>query len=195
MARELRKDAVVIGAGISGLATAYRLQKFGLDVLVLEKSSRVGGAIHTEELDGFLVDYGPNSTLDTSPKIRGFIEEIGLGSDRIVANASASRRYILKHGELLPLPMSPPQFLGSRLFSLRAKLRLLREPFVSPAAPDKEETIAEFVERRLGREFLDYAINPFVAGVYAGDPKRLSVRSAVAKVYALEKNYGSLIMG
>ena len=190
-----KKDAVVIGAGISGLATAYRLLKSGLDVLVLEKTAHVGGAIHTEESDGFLIDYGPNSTLDTSPKIRSFIDEIALQNDRIAANPSANRRYILKNGQLLPLPMNPPQFIKSKLFSLKAKLRLLREPFIPPPPPDKEETIAEFVERRLGKEFLDYAINPFIAGVYAGDPKRLSVRSAVSKIYALEKNYGSLIKG
>ncbi|MFQ5641775.1 MAG: protoporphyrinogen oxidase [bacterium] len=189
------KDVVVIGAGISGLATAYRLQKTGLNVLVLEKTPHAGGSIHTEASDGFLIDYGPNSTLDTSPQIRAFIEEIGLKNDRIVANARANRRYILKNGELAPLPMSPLQFIKSNLFSFKAKLRLMREPFIPPAPADREETIAEFVTRRLGREFLDYAINPFVAGVYAGDPARLSVRSAVAKIYALEKNYGSLIKG
>jgi oxygen-dependent protoporphyrinogen oxidase len=91
--------------------------------------------------------------------------------------------------------MNPLQFLASRLFSIKAKLRLLAEPFISAAPEELEETIAEFVTRRLGKEFLDYAVNPFVAGVYAGDPARLSVRSAVAKIYALEKNYGSLIKG
>ncbi|NIR51665.1 protoporphyrinogen oxidase [candidate division KSB1 bacterium] len=192
---QITKDAVIIGGGISGLATAYRLQKAGLAVLLLEKSAKIGGAIRSEKVGEFLIDYGPNSTLDTSPKIGDFIKELGLTDRRVNANAEASRRYILKNGELVPLPMNPPQFLKSGLFSFRAKLRLLKEPFVQPAPENKEETIAEFVERRLGREFLDYAINPFIAGVYAGDPDRLSVRSAVAKIYALEKNYGSLIKG
>ncbi|MFQ5708594.1 MAG: protoporphyrinogen oxidase, partial [bacterium] len=193
--QSVEKDAVIIGGGISGLATAYRLLKSGLDILLLEKSAHIGGAIHTEEFDGFLIDYGPNSTLDTSPRIGGFLKEIGLQDERVAANANAKRRYILKNGQLLPLPMNPPQFVMSRLFSLRAKLRLLREPFISAAPHDQEESIAEFVERRLGREFLDYAINPFIAGVYAGDPCRLSVRSAVSKIYGLEKKYGSLIKG
>ena len=192
---EFETDAVVIGAGISGLATAYRLRRAGLDILLLEKSSHIGGTIQTEKLDGFIIDYGPNSTLDTSPKISDFIKEIGLQNTRVNANASANRRYILRNGELRPLPMNPPQFIASNLFTFKAKLRLFAEPFISPAPEDKEETISEFVERRLGKEFLDYAINPFVAGVYAGDPSRLSVRSAVAKIYALEKNYGSLIKG
>lgn len=193
--KRIEKDAVIIGGGISGLSTAYRLKSVGLDVLLLEKSQSTGGTIQTEKIDGFLVDYGPNSTLDTSPKIRQFIEELGLQDERVNANENANRRYILRNGELRPLPMNPPQFLVSSLFSLKAKLRLLAEPFISPAPEDKEETIAEFVERRLGPEFLDYAINPFIAGVYAGDPERLSVRSAVSKIYALEKNYGSLIKG
>lgn len=191
----IQKDAVIIGGGISGLATAYRLKQNGLDVLLLEKSSHIGGAIQTENLDGFLIDCGPNSTLDTSPKIREFVNEVGLHDSRVNANAKANRRYILRDGELRALPMSPPQFLVSNLFSFRAKMRLLAEPFIAAAPENKEETISEFVNRRLGKEFLDYAINPFVAGVYAGDPSRLSVRSAVAKIYALEKNHGSLIKG
>jgi len=189
------KDAVIIGGGISGLAAAHRLQKQDFDVLLLEKSPRLGGSILTEQVDAFLIDCGPNSTLDTSPVIRDFIDELGLQDSRLNANASANRRYILRNGALQALPMSPPQFLASELFSWRAKLRLLAEPFIAPAPQDTEETIAEFVTRRLGREFLDYAINPFVAGVYAGDPEKLSVQSAVAKIYALEKNYGSLIKG
>jgi len=177
------------------LSIAYRLKKAGLDILLVEKSARVGGALLTEEIDGFLVDCGPNSTLETSPEIGNFIAEIGLQDRRIYANASANQRFILKNGDLVALPMNPLQFLASRLFSIKAKLRLLAEPFISSAPDELEETIAEFVTRRLGKEFLDYAINPFVAGIYAGDPARLSVRSATAKLYALEKNYGSLIKG
>ncbi len=192
---DYKKDAVIIGGGISGLAIAYRLKKAGLDILLVEKSARVGGALLTEEIDGFLVDCGPNSTLETSPEIGNFIAEIGLQDRRIYANASANQRFILKNGDLVALPMNPLQFLASRLFSIKAKLRLLAEPFISSAPDELEETIAEFVTRRLGKEFLDYAINPFVAGIYAGDPARLSVRSATAKLYALEKNYGSLIKG
>ncbi len=192
---DYKKDAVIIGGGISGLAIAYRLKKAGLDILLVEKSARVGGALLTEEIDGFLVDCGPNSTLETSPEIGNFIAEIGLQDRRIYADPNAKKRFILKNGNLLALPMNPLQFLASRLFSIQAKLRLLAEPFISAAPAELEETIAEFVTRRLGKEFLDYVINPFVAGIYAGDPARLSVRSATAKIYALEKNYGSLIKG
>ena len=191
----VKKDCVIVGSGISGLAIAFRLKKAGLDVCLLEKSPRVGGSILTEKQDGFLIDCGPNSTLETSPKIGDFVKDVGLAAQKIYASDSAKNRYILRNGILNALPMSPPAFLISKLFSWKAKLRLFAEPFIAPAPEDKEETIAEFVKRRLGQEFLDYAINPFIAGVYAGDPEKLSVRSAVAKIYALEKNYGSLIKG
>ena len=175
---DYKKDAVIIGGGISGLAIAYRLKKAGLDILLVEKSARVGGALLTEEIDGFLVDCGPNSTLETSPEIGNFIAKIGLQDRRIYANASANQRFILKNGDLVALPMNPLQFLASRLFSIKAKLRLLAEPFISSAPDELEETIAEFVTRRLGKEFLDYAINPFVAGIYAGDPAMSNASSS-----------------
>jgi oxygen-dependent protoporphyrinogen oxidase len=118
---------------------------------------------------------------------------LGITGDRLYANDASNNRYILRNGRLHTLPMSPSAFLKSRLWTVPGKLRLLKEPFVGRA--DREETIAEFVERRLGREFLDYAINPFVAGVYAGNPEQLSVRSAFPKLYALEEKYGGLILG
>jgi len=190
-----QKDVVVIGGGISGLAIAYRLHRRGGDVRLLEARPEAGGSIRTRRVDDFLVDCGPNSTLETSRAIHDFVDEIGLGDSRIYANERARKRYILRRARLQELPMTPRQFMTSGLFSARAKARLCLEPFIKPAPPEREESVAQFVERRLGREFLDYAINPFIAGVYAGDPARLSVRSAVAKVYALEGKYGSLIKG
>ncbi len=113
----MQKDCIVIGGGISGLATAYRLKKAGLNVLLLEKNSQPGGAIRSEICDGFLIDYGPNSTLETSPQIRDFIDEVGLEERRVYASDSAQNRYILRNGQLLALPMSPPKFLATKLFS------------------------------------------------------------------------------
>ncbi len=191
----MSKDAVILGGGISGLSLAYFLKSRGLNILLLEKASQTGGVIQTEQVDGFLIDYGPNSTLETSPVIGKLIEELGIVEERVYANKKANRRYVLKDGQLHPLPLNPFQFIHSRLFSFKAKMRLLVEPFIKAPSDEKEESIAEFVVRRLGEEFLNYAINPFIAGVYAGNPTRLSVRSAVPKIYALEKNYGSLIKG
>src|SRR3989304_1131547 len=94
----------------------------------------------------------------------------GPAGGRIETSAAARNRYILRHGKLIALPLSPPAFFATRLFSSRAKLRLLCEPFIGRGAQDAEETVADFVRRRLGTELLDYAINPFVGGGYAGDP-------------------------
>jgi oxygen-dependent protoporphyrinogen oxidase len=188
-------DVVVIGAGISGLTLAFHLQKRGARVTVLEAADRPGGAIGSRRVDGFLVEAGPNSMLETTPLIGDLVREVGLEQQLLVANPAAKKRFILREDRLTPLPMSPGAFLGTRLFSAGAKLRLFREPFVKPPPPAFEETVAQFVRRRLGQEFLDYAINPFVAGVYAGDPERLSARAAFPKLVELEQRYGSLIRG
>ena len=186
-----RASVCVIGAGISGLTAAFWLTREGIDPVVLEKEPWPGGTMRTVRDDGWLIETGPNSALETTPLIGEMTSMIGL--EREYADAASTRRYILRGGELHAIPMSPGAFLRTRLWSTRGKLRLLKEPFVGRAG--REESIAEFVERRLGREFLDYAINPFVAGVYAGNPEELSVRSAFPKLYALEEKYGGLIRG
>jgi oxygen-dependent protoporphyrinogen oxidase len=190
-----RLDAIVAGAGISGLTTAWELHRAGYRVRVLEAGSRPGGAIGTTREAGALVEAGPNSMLETSPLIARLVGEVGLGGERVEANAAAKKRFILRGGRLVPVPTSPGAFFSTPLFSAGTKLALLREPFVARYAGDAEETVASFVRRRLGPEFLDYAINPFVAGVYAGDPERLSVKAAFPRLADLEANYGSLIRG
>lgn len=188
-------DIIIIGAGISGLATAHFLSRQGMRVTILEKQARTGGSIRSERKDGFLIDYGPNSALDTTPFIHELFTDLGIEEEMEYANEKSNNRYILRDGRLNALPMSPIAFLRTPHFSARAKLRLLKEPFICSADPEADESLAEFVQRRLGPEFLDYAIDPFVAGVYAGKPDHLSVKSGFPKLYALEQNYGSLIKG
>lgn len=186
---------VVIGAGISGLTTAYLLSKKGIDIKILEKKTEVGGSIESINENGFLFDRGPNSALETTPLISQLVEELKLQDELLYANKAANKRYILRNNELHALPMSPPALIKTKLFSTKAKLRLLAEPFVGRSDDGYYQSLAEFVKRRLGQEFLDYAINPFVAGVYAGKPEELSVKSAFPKLYALEEKYGGLIIG
>ncbi len=188
-----KQSVVVIGGGISGLATAWWLHKASIDVIVLEREGELGGTMQTVRDRGWLVETGPTSALETTPLFKMLFADLGLTEEVLYPGEVGNNRYILRNGSLHALPMSPPAFLKSQLWTIPGKLRLLKEPFVGRAR--EEETIAQFVERRLGKEFLDYAINPFVAGVYAGNPEQLSVRAAFPKLYALEKNYGGLIKG
>jgi oxygen-dependent protoporphyrinogen oxidase len=184
--------AIVVGGGISGLAVAWFLQQRRISVTVLEASGEPGGTIRTVERDGFLVDTGPTSTLYRGGALGELIAGVDFERELIEADPRA-RRYIVKDDTLVPLPSSPFSFFRTPLFSARAKLRLLGEPFHARARD--EESIAQFVRRRIGPEFLDWAVDPFVSGVYAGDPERLSVRAAIPRLYALEAEHGSLFLG
>ncbi len=184
----------IIGAGISGLTTAYYLKQQGSDVVVFEKENRVGGSMITEKQDGFLIDLGPNSTLETSQVLRDLIDQIGLTQQKIYANELSNKRFVVRNGQLHALPMSPPAFLKTKLFSWKAKLQLFKEPFI-PKVEAEDISLADYVRYRLGEEFLDYAINPFVAGVYAGDPEKLSAPAGFPKLFNLEQKYGSFIKG
>ncbi len=185
----------ILGAGITGLTAAWHLRQAGFAPVVFEKNLRVGGAIGAVRSDGWLHELGPNSMLEGSTEVADFIDQIGLGARRLYAAEAARQRYIVRDGRLVAMPTSPVSFATTRLFSWRAKLRLLGEPWRARGRADREESVADFVVRRLGPEFLDYAINPFVGGVYAGDPTLLSVRHAFPKLHALEQEHGSLIRG
>ena len=188
-------DVVVIGGGLSGLAAAFGVKQRGASVEVLEAASRSGGTIGTIHRDGALYETGPNSALDTTPLINALLEASGSRGERIETSAVAARRFVVRGGKLVLLPASPPEFLATRAFSLRAKLRLAAEPLIARAPEGAEESVATFVRRRLGTEFLDYAVDPFVAGVYAGDPERLSLPAAFPRLHALAQRHGRLIRG
>lgn len=191
----MAKKIIVIGAGISGLTSAYLLSEKGFDVTVIEKRAAVGGSIESVIENGFLFDRGPNSALETTPVIGKLIRELNLESELLYASKQANKRYILRNNTLHALPMSPKGLIQTKLFSGKAKLRLMAEPFIGRSKDGYYQSLAEFVKRRLGQEFLDYAIDPFVAGVYAGKPEELSVKSAFPKLYALEEKYGGLMIG
>ena len=189
------KKIVIIGAGITGLATAHWLKKDGYNVTIIESNSEVGGSMVTEKENGYLIDFGPNSGLETSPSIKTLVEDLNLKDQFIYGSKTGNKRYILRGNKLHVLPTNLKDFISTKLFSTKAKLRLALEPFIGKSEDGYNQSISEFVSRRLGQEFLDYAINPFVAGVFAGDPDKLSVKSAFPKLYRLEEIYGGLIKG
>jgi protoporphyrinogen/coproporphyrinogen III oxidase len=191
----LPNPVAVLGAGITGLTAAWHLQRAGIRAVVFEAAGRVGGAIAGLRSGGWFHELGPNSLLEGSAEVATFIDAVGLGGRRLYAAEAAKQRYIVRGGRLVAMPASPLGFIGTSLFSWHAKLGLLAEPFRSRGPDDDRESVADFVIRRLGREFLDYAINPFVGGVYAGDPRNLSVQHAFPKLHALEQAHGSLIRG
>jgi oxygen-dependent protoporphyrinogen oxidase len=183
----------ILGAGITGLTAAWHLQKAGIPFALYEASARTGGVICSRRDGPWLAEGGPNTILETSLRVKEYVEALGLAERRQYSDPAASARFIARNGKPLQLPGSGPEFFLKPAFSVGAKLRLLREPFIGRA--DHEESVAEFVFRRLGQEFLDYAIDPLVTGIYAGDPAKLSIRHAFPKIHALEAKYGSLIRG
>ena len=189
------RSVAIIGAGITGLTAGFCLQRKGIPVTVYEASDRVGGVIQSLRQDGFLAEFGPNTVLETSPKIGQLIRDAGLQARRLNPAPEADARYVVRYQRPIAMPGSPLGFLTTQLFTAKAKLAVLREPFVPRRRDGKEESVAEFVQRRLGQEFLDHAIDALVAGVYAGDPYKLSVPQAFPKLAQLEDRYGSLIKG
>lgn len=189
------RSLAIIGGGITGLTAAFYLKRHGFAVTLYEASDRVGGAIQSLREKGFLAEFGPNTILETSPLLGELVRDAGLTQRRLDPDPKASARYVVRYGRPIAMPASPLGFFTTDLFSAKAKLAVLREPFVRARRDGQEESIADFVIRRLGQEFLDHAIDALVAGVYAGDPRKLSVQQAFPKLAQLEANYGSLIKG
>ncbi|MEX0778149.1 MAG: protoporphyrinogen oxidase [Balneolales bacterium] len=185
----------IVGAGITGLTLALQLKKGGLDVRVYEASPQVGGVMTSHKNDGWLAEAGPNSIFETSTRVTNLIDDCNLRGEVVYASPEAKKRYVVKDGAPAIIPGSAKQLLKSKLLSAKSKIQLLKEPFIKPYKGDGDESLADFIRRRLGQEVLQNFVNPFVGGIYAGDPEKLSVKHAFNKFYTLEKTYGSLIRG
>jgi oxygen-dependent protoporphyrinogen oxidase len=187
-------DVVVVGAGLTGLTTAFYLHKANAKFLVLEKAPVVGGVIQTVTEAGFTYEQGPNTGVVGNSTVVEVFEELADKCSIELGSETAKKRFILKNAKWECLPQGPVSAIKTPLFTLKDKFRILGEPF-RPAGKDPHENLASFVKRRMGQSFFDYAIDPFIIGVYAGDPNYLIPKYALPKLYNLEQKYGSLIGG
>lgn len=198
----------IIGGGISGLAAAFALEKKRRDsapvqYALYESGPRLGGVIQTEDVEGCVVEAGPDSFLTEKPWASDLCREIGIEDQLITSNDSHRKTYILLNDELIPLPhglllMIPTRIMAalrSPLFSTSTKLRMGREWFHAPHRSKADESVASFVERHYGREVVDRVADPLLQGVYGGDADQLSARSVLPRLVAMEENHGSLSRG
>ncbi len=195
------KKIIIIGGGISGLATAWLLRSKAhtagkeLEITLLEKEERPGGKIRSIKAEGYTCEWGPNGFLDSKPQTLDLCRALGVENNLHRSNDNARKRFIFSGGELHQLPDGAPAFLKSRLISWPGKLRLALEPtpFIAPPPAGVDETLAAFGRRRLGGEALDKLIAPMVSGIFAGDPETMSLISCFPRIAELEREYGGLI--
>lgn len=184
-----------MGAGISGLATAFYLRKNGFEVAVYEKFDRPGGQLQSNREKDYLLDKGTIAAIETTSLIPGLVEELKLDDDFIYAGEKANLKQAWIGGKLYDLSMNPENLFKFPLFTIRSKFRFLIEPFIPRSMKNARMAVADFIRRRLGDEFLNYIIEPFATEVYAGDPEKLSIEAAYPKLFKLEQEYGSIIKG
>ena len=194
---------VIIGGGISGLATAYYLAKGGASSTIIESRPRLGGVIQTEKIDGCTIEAGPDSFLSIKPAAMDLIGELGLRDDVIGSNDHLRITYVRKGGKLVPLPdglmmMVPTRILPlltTGLLSLGTKIRMGMELLRAPKMKPGDESVADFVREHYGQEAVDYLAEPLLSGIYGGDPRELSVTAVLPRFVELATKYGSLTRG
>ena len=188
------RKVAIIGAGLTGLATGFYLQKAGIAFKIFEKSGHPGGVIQTHQENGFTFESGPNTGVLSRPEAAELLEDLKNDCKLEIADETAKARWIWKKNKWESLPSGLIKGVTTPLFSFSDKLRLLVEPF-RKRGDDPDETLARLVLRRMGKSFLNYAIDPFILGIYSGDPAKLVTQYAFPKLYRLEQDYGSFIGG
>jgi len=186
-------DAIVIGAGVAGLGAARELERRGLEVMLVDARELPGGVMGTAEVAGYRIECGPNTFQRKLPMERA-LASFGAARGLVRASPASRARFLVRGGSLVRVPMGPAELVRTPLLSTRAKWRALCEPFVARSAP-RDETVAEFVERRLGAELVDALVGPFLTGVYAGDERELGAEAVFPALVEAERTSGSIVFG
>jgi len=190
----------IVGGGITGLSAAWELQQRGIEFTLLEASDRWGGKVISSNLElnngaHFLVEGGPDTLITRKPEAWDLTNELGMLDQITNPGSETSGTYVLDHASLYPIPVSPPRFFSTPLLTLRGKLRMLAEPFQPARRDDEDESLADFVRRRLGQEALDKFIGPVLGGIYNTDPETQSIMVSSPIMREMEKDGGGLVAG
>ncbi len=191
-------SVVVVGAGVAGLSTAWLINqaahKMGrsIELKILEAGPRHGGATRTDNIEGYLCEWGPNGFLDNEPATLNLVKSLGMEAELIRASEASSRRFIYHTGKMRPVPMTPPAFLRSNIVPFSAKLRMAMEIAIPARKDGVDETVKSFGERRLGKVFAKYLLDPMVSGIFAGNTAELSLKAIFPKMVEMERDYGGL---
>ncbi len=182
----------IVGGGISGLTVAYQLQKMGIAYDLFEQTEFPGGNIKSVQVKDYTLEMGPNA-LAMTEELENLIQELKLQNELIESKPHASHRYILRKGRYQEFPDSPLKLAGSNFFNLKTKFRILQEPLKKRIPVNPLETVSHFFESRFGREVLDYAVAPFVTGIYAGNPDELLMAKTFTQLYSHANENGSVM--
>jgi oxygen-dependent protoporphyrinogen oxidase len=188
------KRIVVVGGGIAGLSIAFALRKKApaVQLLLFERGLRPGGNIRTEQVDGYLCEAGPNGFLDNAPDTLRLIRDLRLESRVLPSSDAARHRFIVRGERLREVPSSPQSLLTTRAVSASAKLRIAMEPFARRRTDD-DECVFDFAARRIGQEAAETLVGPMISGMFAGDPRALSLAACFPRMRQMEDRYGSLV--
>ncbi len=184
MAESLKTEVIIVGAGLTGLTMAFYLKKAGVNFRIIEKADRTGGVIQTISEKGFVYEAGPNTGVVSNPEMAELFEDLNGKCSLEIADPNAKRRLIWKNRVWNALPSGLFSAIGTPLFTWHDKFRILGEPFRAKGT-DPNESLADLVKRRMGQSYLDYAVDPFISGIYAGDPRKLVTKYAMPKLYNL----------
>jgi len=189
------KRIAIVGAGITGLTAAFRLHQSGQAVSLFERNPAPGGSVRTIRENGYLIEAGPNSLQYGAPELKAVVQELGLEATMLTAGPAGKKRFIVRGGKFQPVPAGPGPFFRTSLFSFGTKVAIFAELLKRPRIRTTDLSLAELVRSHFNQELVDYAVNPLIAGIYAGDPEKLSVKHAFAMLWKAERSHGSLLRG